>query len=44
MVSRHGQPSGVAYPTSKFAVNGMTLFLASDIASYITGEIIHVGG
>lgn len=101
MVSRHGQPGGVAYPTSKFAVNGMTLslarelgpkgirvnavapgitntdmmkavpdsviqpliqsiplrrigepedlanaflFLASDAASYITGEIIHVGG
>ena len=101
MVSRYGQPSGVAYPTSKFAVNGMTLslarelgpkgirvnavapgitntdmmqavpkeviaplinqiplrrigepedlantflFLASDAASYITGEIIHVGG
>lgn len=101
MVSRYGQPAGVAYPTSKFAVNGMTLslarelgpkgirvnavapgvtntdmmkavpesviqpliqqiplrrigepediasaflFLASDAASYITGEIIHVGG
>ncbi len=101
MVSRHGQPSGVAYPTSKAAINGMTLslarelgpkgirvnavapgvtntdmmqavpkelvepliaqiplrrigepedlanaflFLASDAASYITGEVIHVGG
>ena len=101
MVSRYGQPSGVAYPTSKAAINGMTLslarelgpkgirvnavapgitntdmmqavpkeviaplinqiplrrigepedlantflFLASDAASYITGEIIHVGG
>lgn len=101
MVSRYGQPSGVAYPTSKAAVNGLTLslarelgpqgirvnavapgitntdmmkmvpeevikpligqiplrrigepedianaflFLASDAASYITGEIIHVGG
>ena len=101
MVSRFGQPSGVAYPTSKAAVNGMTLslarelgpkgirvnavapgitntdmmqavpkevitplinqiplrrigepedlanaflFLASDAASYITGEIIHVNG
>jgi len=101
MVSRFGQPSGVAYPTSKFAVNGLTLslarelgpqgirvnavapgiihtdmmkavpesvitplvnqiplrrigepedvadaflFLASPAASYITGEIIHVGG
>ena len=101
MVSRHGQPSGVAYPTSKAAINGMTLslarelgpkgirvnavapgvtntdmmqavpkelvapliaqiplrrigepedlanaflFLASDAANYITGEVIHVGG
>lgn len=101
MVSRYGQPSGVAYPTSKAAINGMTLslarelgpkgirvnavapgvtntdmmqavpkelvdpliaqiplrrigepedlanaflFLASDAASYITGEIIHVSG
>lgn len=101
MVSRHGQPSGVAYPTSKAAINGMTLslarelgpmgirvnavapgvtntdmmqsvpkelvepliaqiplrrigepedlanaflFLASDAAGYITGEVIHVGG
>lgn len=101
MVSKYAQPGGVAYPTSKAAVNGMTLslarelgpkgirvnavapgitntdmmqavpkevitplinqiplrrigepedlanaflFLASDAASYITGEIIHVGG
>lgn len=101
MVSRYGQPAGVAYPTSKFAVNGMTrslarelardqirvnavapgvtrtdmvaalpkemvdrisagipmgrvgepedianafVFLASDMASYITGEILHVDG
>lgn len=101
VVSRFGQPSGVAYPTSKFAVNGLTLslarelgpqgirvnavapgitntdmmkavpesvitplinqiplrrigepedlanaflFLASPAASYITGEILHVGG
>lgn len=26
MVSISGQPSGVAYPTSKFAVNGFTPF------------------
>ena len=74
MVSISGQPSGVGYPTSKFAVNGMTLslpenmikpliatiplrrvgepedvanaflFLASDMASYITGEILSVDG
>lgn len=101
MVSIYGQPSGVGYPTSKFAVNGLTkslsrelapfhirvnavapgiintdmvanlsedmiepliktiplgrigtpkdianafLFLASDMASYITGEILSVDG
>ena len=101
MVSKNGQASGVAYPTSKFAVNGLTismarelgpynirvnavapgiintdmvaalpkevieplinhiparrigepediangyLFLASDLASYVTGEILHVDG
>lgn len=101
MVSIYGQPSGVGYPTSKFAVNGLTkslsrelalsgirvnavapgitntdmvtklpaaviepliksiplgrigeprdianafLFLASDLASYITGEILSVDG
>ena len=32
MVSRYGQPGGVAYPTSKFAVNGMTLSLARELA------------
>ncbi|MGN1234666.1 MAG: SDR family NAD(P)-dependent oxidoreductase [Christensenellaceae bacterium] len=31
MVSVYGQPSGVAYPTSKFAVNGMTLSLAREL-------------
>lgn len=101
MVSEYGQPAGVAYPASKYAVNGMTrslarelardgirvnavapgvtrtdmvaslpkemvdrisagiplgrvgepedianafLFLASDLASYITGEVIRVDG
>lgn len=31
MVSVTGQPSGVAYPTSKFAVNGFTLSLAREL-------------
>ena len=31
MVSIYGQPSGVAYPTSKFAVNGMTKSLAREL-------------
>ena len=31
MVSLYGQPSGVSYPTSKFAVNGMTLSLAREL-------------
>ena len=76
MVSLYGQPSGVGYPASKFAVNGLTrslarelgragirvnavapggigepqevanayLFLASDLASYVTGEILSVDG
>lgn len=34
MVSKYGQPSGVGYPTSKFAVNGFTLSLARELASY----------
>ena len=101
MVSMYGQPSGAAYPTSNFAINGLTrslarelgkdhirvnavapgitrtdmlsalpqelvdrisagiplgrvgepqdlanafLFLASDLASYITGDVLHVDG
>ena len=101
MVSKNGQPSGVGYPMSKFAVNGITaslarelgpagirvnavapgvtatdmvaalpeeiikpiadaipmkrvgapedvancfVFLASDLAAYVTGEILHVDG
>ena len=32
MVSKHGQPSGVMYPTSKFAINGMTLSVARELA------------
>lgn len=32
MVSIYGQPAGVAYPTSKFAVNGLTLSLARELA------------
>ena len=31
MVSLYGQPAGMAYPTSKFAVNGMTLSLAREL-------------
>lgn len=31
MVSLTGQPSGVAYPTSKFAVNGFTVSLAREL-------------
>lgn len=31
MVSRYGQPSGFAYPASKFAVNGFTLSLAREL-------------
>ncbi|MDO4198374.1 MAG: 3-oxoacyl-ACP reductase family protein [Erysipelotrichaceae bacterium] len=32
VVSRDGQPGGFAYPTSKFAVNGMTLSFARELA------------
>ncbi len=31
MVSISGQPSGIAYPTSKFAVNGLTVSLAREL-------------
>ena len=31
MVGEYGQPAGVAYPTSKFAVNGMTRSLAREL-------------
>ena len=34
MVSIYGQPSGVMYPTSKFAVNGMTKSLARELAPF----------
>lgn len=33
MVSLYGQPSGFAYPASKFAVNGLTLSLARELGS-----------
>lgn len=32
MVSISGQPAGVGYPTSKFAVNGITISLARELA------------
>ena len=34
MVSIYGQPSGVGYPTSKFAVNGITKSLARELAPF----------
>lgn len=34
MVSIYGQPCGVMYPASKFAVNGMTMSLARELAPY----------
>ena len=34
MVSIYGQPSGVMYPASKFAVNGMTKSLARELAQF----------
>lgn len=33
MVSIYGQPSGCLYPTSKFAINGLTKSLARELAS-----------
>lgn len=34
MVSIYGQPSGVAYPASKFAVNGITKSLSRELAPF----------
>ncbi len=34
MVSIYGQPAGVGYPSSKFAVNGLTKSLARELAPY----------
>ena len=34
MVSLHGQATGVAYPASKFAVNGITLSLGKELAPF----------
>ena len=34
MVSIYGQPSGIMYPASKFAVNGMTKSLARELGKY----------
>lgn len=34
MVSKYGQPSGVGYPTSNFALNGFTLSLARELAPF----------
>lgn len=34
MVAKTGQQSGVGYPTSKFAVNGMTVSLARELGKY----------
>lgn len=34
MVSIYGQPSGVGYPSSKFAVNGLTKSLARELAPF----------
>ena len=34
VVSLYGQPSGIGYPTSKFAVNGFTKSLARELGKY----------
>lgn len=34
MVGTYGQPAGVAYPTSKWAINGMTKSLARELGPY----------
>ncbi|MCW6702366.1 glucose 1-dehydrogenase [Anaerococcus sp. NML200537] len=34
MVSKNGQQLGVAYPTSKFAINGLTISLARELGPY----------
>ncbi len=34
MVSLHGQPAGVMYPATKFAVNGMTKSLSRELAPF----------
>ena len=34
MVSIYGQPSGVMYPASKYAVNGLTKSLARELAPF----------
>lgn len=34
MVSKYGQPSGVAYPMSKYAINGMTISLARELGKF----------
>ena len=34
MVSKNGQQLGVAYPASKFAINGLTISLARELGPY----------
>ena len=40
MVSIYGQPSGFAYPASKFAVNGLTVSLARELGPKVMSEQI----